>query len=173
MKKSFITFIFAISSLFSMPARADLVLGADIYQVLMDTSQELDTYTEDNYAMIAAVLGFDFKGVGVEGFYQISDDNTNNYGKNSKLKSYGADFVLRLPTSEYIDFVASAGYVKYTLETIQQEYKTDGLRLGLGLQFNLNKYIGLRAMYHYSALTEEINEIKTINEFNVGLRLKF
>ena len=36
------------------PAQADLVLGADVYKTFIDTSQEFDTYKEDNYDMIAA-----------------------------------------------------------------------------------------------------------------------
>ncbi len=173
MKKFITTFIFGWLTLCTSPARADIVLGADVYKTFMDTSQELEMYAHDEYDMIAAVLGFDFNGVGIEGFYQFSNDTANDFGRDSKLYSYGVDFVLRLPTSEYIDFVGSAGYVKYKLETQPKDWETDGLRLGVGLQFNFNKFIALRAMYHYSALTEEINDIKSINELSAGLRIKF
>lgn len=173
MKKFLSAFILGSFFLSSSPAQADLVLGADVYKTFLDTSRELEGYTNDSYDTIAAVLGFDFKGVGIEGFYQMSGDTSNNFGQDSKLQAFGADFVLRLPTSEYIDFIGSAGYIKYKLETNLKEYQTDGLRLGIGFQFNFNKYIGLRAMYHYSALTEEIKDIKTINEISAGLRIKF
>ena len=173
MKKGLATLVFGGIILTSMPARADIVFGADVYKAFIDTSQELDFYGEDNYDTIAAVLGFDFSGVGIEGFYRTGDDVINNNNRTSKLSSYGVDFVLRLPTSEYIDFVGSAGYVKYNLETDLKEFETDGLRLGIGLQFNFNKYMAIRAMYHYSALTEEINDIKSINEISAGIRIKF
>lgn len=173
MKKFLAIFFFSLISTIASPARADLVLGADVYKTFMDTSQELEAYSNDNYDMVAAVLGFDFKGVGIEGFYQQSDDTSNDYNRDSKLQAYGVDFVMRLPTSDYIDFVGSAGYVKYKLETLERDWQTDGLRLGLGIQFNINQHIGFRAMYHYSVLTEEINDIKTINEISAGIRLKF
>lgn len=173
MKKLLATFALFFITITSTPAQADLVLGADVYKTFIDTSQEFDNYTDDNYDMIAAVLGFDFKGVGVEGFYQLSDDSINNKNFSSKLTSYGADFVLRLPTSDYLDFVGSIGYVKYKLETDLRDLESDGLRLGLGFQFNFNKYLALRAMYHYSALTEEIDNLKSINEISAGIRIKF
>lgn len=167
--------IFVLGSILftSTPGRADLVLGADVYKAFIDTSQEFDSYSEDNYDMIAAVLGFDFKGVGIEGFYQMSQDMTNNNDRDSKLTSYGVDFVLRLPTSDYLDFVSSLGYIKYKLETDLRDLESDGLRIGFGFQFNFNKYIALRTMYHYSALTKEIDHLKSINEISAGIRIKF
>lgn len=173
MKKALATLSFIAVCNLSTPAQADLVLGADVYKTFIDTSRELDLEASDNYDMISAVLGFDFRGVGIEGFYQQSNETSNDYNKDSKLYGYGADFVLRLPTSEYIDFVGSLGYVKYKLETYQKDWETDGLRLGIGLQFNFNKYMALRAMYHYSTLTEEIDDIKSISEINAGIRIKF
>ena len=74
MKKFITTFIFGWLTLCTSPARADIVLGADVYKTFMDTSQELEMYAHDEYDMIAAVLGFDFNGVGIEGFYQFSND---------------------------------------------------------------------------------------------------
>lgn len=165
---SFICFI-----LTSAPAKADLVLGADVYKTFLDTSQEFDTYTENNYDMIAAVLGFDFMGVGIEGFYQMSEDVANNKNHNSKLQSFGADFVIRFKTSEYLDFVTSLGYIKYKLETELRDLQSDGLRIGMGFQFNFNKHLAIRTMYHYSALTKEIDHVKSINEISAGIRLKF
>lgn len=158
---------------FAQKAQAHLVLGADFYQTFVDTDRETERLVKDKYDNIAAVLGFDFNGVGVEGFYQTFNEAENDYGVSSKLNVYGADFVLRLPTNEYFDFVGSIGYAHYTFETPVDDIDSEGLRLGLGLQFNLNKYIGLRAMYHYTALTEEIDNIKTINEFSAGIRIKF
>ena len=75
MKKFLTTFALLFMTINSTPAQADLVLGADVYRTFIDTSQEFENYTESNYDMIAAVLGFDFNGVGIEGFYQISDDD--------------------------------------------------------------------------------------------------
>ena len=173
MKKSLASIFFGWIILSAMPARADIVFGADVYKTLIDTSQDFEPYAEDNYDMIAAVLGFDFSGIGIEGFYQWSPDTTNYNNFDSKVTSYGADFVLRLPTSEYLDFVGSIGYVNYKLENKLRDLESDGLRLGIGFQFNFNKYMALRAMYHYSALTEEIDHLKSINEISAGIRIKF
>lgn len=158
---------------FVQNAQAHLVLGADFYQTFVDTDRETERLVKDKYDNIAAVLGFDFNGVGVEGFYQTFNEAENDYGVSSKLNVYGADFVLRLPTSELVDFVGSAGYAHYTFETPNEDIDSEGLRVGFGLQFNFNRYVALRAMYHYTALTEEIENIKTINEFSAGIRIKF
>ena len=172
--RKFLT-IFALTLMISIskPAQADLVLGADVYRTFIDTSQEFDTYAEDNYDMIAAVLGFDFNGVGIEGFYQFSDDTINGNNFTSKTTSYGADFILRLPTSEYLDFVTSIGYVNYKIENKLRDLESDGLRLGVGFQFNFNKYMAIRAMYHYYSLTEEVDNMKTVNEISAGVSIKF
>lgn len=175
MNKKILTF--CLSFLFSFcltnESFAHLVLGADFYQTFVDTDSETKALVNDKYDNIAAVLGFDFNGVGVEGFYQTYSDTENDYGKSSKIKAYGADFILRLPTSEVIDFVGSAGYINYTFDTEQGDIDVEGFRVGFGLQFNLTQYIGLRTMYHYTALTKELDDIKTINEFSAGLRIKF
>ena len=173
MKKILTIFVFVWLALIPNAAKADIVFGADVYRAFIDTTQEIEPYTEDNYDMIAAVLGFDFNGISVESFYRTSEDVSNNNNIDSKLQAYGADFVLRLPTSEYLDFVGSVGYVKYKMETKIKDYESDGLRIGLGFQFNFSKYIGVRAMYHYAALDEEIDEIKSINEVSAGIRIKF
>ena len=173
MKKFLTTFALFFITITSTPAQADLVLGADVYRTFIDTSQEFDSYAESNYDTIAAVLGFDFNGVGIEGFYQMSDDVTNSHNFNSKTTAYGTDFVLRLPTSEYLDFVTSIGYINYKLENQLRDLESDGLRIGVGFQFNFNKHMAIRAMYHYSALTEEVDNLKSINEISAGVRFRF
>ena len=157
----------------SQPAKADVVFGADFYRTFIDTDQETERLLNDQYDNIAAVLGFDINGIGLEGFYKTYNEQTNDYGVDSKIEAYGADFVLRLPTSEVIDFVGSAGYIRYNFEVDNDTIYTDGLRLGFGLHFTLTKNIGFRAMYHYTSLTKEVDSIKTINEINAGIRIKF
>ena len=157
----------------TQPAKADVVFGADFYRTFIDTDRETELLLSDKYDNIAAVLGFDINGVGLEGFYKTYNEQTNDYGVNSKIEAYGADFVLRLPTSEVMDFIGSAGYIRYNFDLDNDTIYTDGLRVGFGLQFNLTENIGIRAMYHYTSLTKEVESIKTINEISAGIRIKF
>lgn len=162
----------------SLPARADVYFGADFTHSDLSYKDDNQLFFNDNYNMIGPVVGFEVNGIGVEGFYKMSDNTDNDNGQESKLKSYGADFVLALPTNEYIDFVASAGYVHHELS-----YKKDdgtkfkqsgkGPRFGIGMQFNLNRHLALRAMYHYTSLTSGIDEFDYINEVTAGIRIGF
>lgn len=180
MKKfKLISILTAIICLFSAsPSQAQLYVGADFTNTHFSYQNDGDQLLSDSYNVIGPVVGVNIiNGIGVEGFYKVSDDTENDHNFDSKLKSYGLDFVIALPTNEYIDFVASVGYVKNELsyeengQDVQLDF--DGIRFGLGLQFNFNRVVSLRAMYHYTALSDDLDRLDAINEFSAGIRLNF
>lgn len=180
MRKKFLLAFFTISiSLFSaLSAKADLVLGADFSRSHFSYNNGADAYLNDNYNIVGPVVGVSVNGVGIEAFYQTYSESNNDNGVNSKIKAYGADFVLQLPTNEYIDFVGSVGYIKYEFEgdldgLNQGDLDCYGPRFGLGMQINLNRHVGIRAMYHYTSINSGIHYFDTINELTAGVRLSF
>lgn len=179
MKKFKIIFaLTAIICLFSAtPSQADLYIGADFTRSHFSYQDENEPYLSDNYNIAGPVIGFSINGVGVEGFYKVSNEMGNDDDFDSKLKSYGADFVVALPTNEYLDVVGSVGYIKnelsYELNGKEINVDTDGLRFGLGFQFNLNRVVSLRTMYHYTALSKDLGRLDAINEISAGIRLNF
>ncbi len=179
MKKNLLLPLLAICCLLTAsPAKADLVLGADFSRSHFSYNNGADSYLSDNYNIVGPVVGISVKGVGIEAFYQTYDETTNDNGVNSKLKAYGADFVLQLPTNEYIDFVGSVGFIKYEFEgdldgLDEGDLDCYGPRFGLGMQVNFNRHVGLRMMYHYTSINSGIHYFDNINELTAGIRLSF
>ena len=179
MKKThLLSVLTAITVAFSAaPAKADLVLGADFTRSHFSYKNNAETYLEDNYNSIGPVVGISMNGFGIEGYYKTYSDSSKD-DIDSKVKIYGADFVLQLPTNEYIDFVGSVGYAKYEFEgnfngLNEDKLNCHGPRFGLGMQINLNRHIGLRAMYHYTSINSGIDYFDSINEMTAGIRLRF
>lgn len=180
MKKKFLLPILAagVFCFSATPSKADLVLGADFSRAHFSYNNGAETYLEDNYNIVGPVIGVSVNGVGIEAFYKTYKEKNNGSGIDSKVKSYGADFVLQLPTNEYIDFVGSVGYVKYEFEgelegLNQGDLDCYGPRFGLGMQINLNRHVGIRAMYHYTSINSGIHYFDSINELTAGVRLSF
>ena len=171
----FLTFVTGL--FYAGSAKADIVLGADFTRSYFSFNNEAENYLEDNYNNVGPVVGISINGVSIEAYYktysEVMKDNTE-----SKIKAYGADFVLRLPTNEYIDFVGSVGYAKYEFDIVpnhlsDEEIDCYGPRFGVGMQFNFNNHLGMRFMYHYTSLTHGIDYFDTINEVSGGIRLSF
>lgn len=159
------------------PAKADLVLGADFTRSHFSFENGAEDYLESNYNSIGPVIGISMNGFSLEGYYKTYSDSSKD-DTDSKIKVYGADFVLQLPTNEYIDFVGSVGYAKYEFEgnfdsLTKEKLDCHGPRFGLGMQINLNRHIGLRAMYHYTSINEGIDYFDSINELTASIRLSF
>lgn len=160
------------------PAKADIVLGADFTRSHFSYENGAENYLEDNYNSIGPVIGISMNGFGIEGYYNKTFSDSTKNDTDSKIKTYGADFVIRLPTNEYIDFVGSVGYAKYEFErnlngTSEEKLDCHGPRFGLGMQINFNRHIGLRAMYHYTSINSGIDYFDSINEITAGIRLSF
>ena len=86
----------------SLPARADVYFGADFTYSDLSYKDDNQLFFNDNYNMIGPVVGFEVNGIGVEGFYKMSDNTDNDNGQESKLKS---DDVVEFP--KYPESVSS------------------------------------------------------------------
>lgn len=180
MKKNIlICSLFLIINLFlSMNAQAQLYIGGDFSRSHISYKSDYDNYFNDNYNVYGPVVGVSVNGIGIEGFYQIAGGVNDDLGDDSDFRVYGVEFIMELPASELIDFVASLGFVKYEFEHTPsggEKIREDceGVRFGLGFQINLNKHIALRTMYHYSSINSNIDKFDNISELTAGFRIYF
>lgn len=180
MKKNILicSFFLIINLFFSLDAQAQLYIGGDFSRSHISYKSDYDNYFNDNYNVYGPVVGINVNGVGIEGFYQIAGGVNSDLGDDSDFRVYGAEFILELPASEMVDFIASLGFVKYEFEYTPSggekiEEDCEGVRFGLGFQLNLNKHIALRTMYHYSSINSNIDKFDNINELTAGFRIYF
>jgi opacity protein-like surface antigen len=170
-------------------------IGFDIgrtYAKLADTDYE-DVF-EDNVNSISGVVGLKFhKNFGLEAFYQQSDKakksvdfGMGHLNTSWQYKAYGVDFLGYLPVSQDFELLASLGLAQYDIKAkdsvhaygidaaFSEKYSEDslGYRLGLGLQYNINQHLALRAMAHYIQLDKD-EDIKHLTEISLGLRYMF
>lgn len=180
MKKNLLicTLLLIINLCIICPARAQIYIGGDFSRSHISYKSDYDNYFSDNYNVYGPVVGVSINGVGIEGFYQISNGINSESDDESEFRVYGAEFILELPASEMVDFVASLGFVRYEFEynpegaeKIKEE--AEGVRFGLGMQINLNKHFALRTMYHYSSINSNIDKFDNISELTAGFRIYF
>ncbi len=128
----------------------------------------------------------------LEGFYQQSQNKDKNTDggydgasfKNSlELKTYGVDVVKDIINLGKVEVLTSIGYVRYQAETksvltlggtttsAHDTEEGDGLRFGIGGQFNLTDNLGVRGMFRYGIT--DLDAVKNYKEFSVGLRYYF
>lgn len=180
MKKSFLilSLLLLLNAFSPKTAQAQFYVGGDYTRSHANYESDYEAFYNDNYNSLGPVVGINVNGIGLEGFYQTSNKHKNNYGYESDFKVYGAEFILALPTSELIDFVASLGFVKYEFEYTGENGSNinedaEGVRFGLGFQVNFNKHMAFRTMYHYSSINSNIDKFEDISEFTAGFRFYF
>lgn len=118
----------------------------------------------------------------------------SNYGiqrySSLKYKAIGVDALYYMPLTKQLESVFSVGAAEYkfsgklssdayfyneftgtdTAESFaDQNFKSWGGRIGVGLQYNLNQHIAVRGMAHYVKLFDD-KYVKDIMEFSLGLR---
>lgn len=170
--------IFMISLLCGRQATAQLYIGGDFSRSFISYQGDYNEFYNEDYNVYGPVVGISVNGIGMEGFYQMSGTTDNESGQETEFRVYGAEFIMALPTTDMVDFVASLGFVKYEFEYTPsggERVKDDceGIRFGLGFQINLSKHIALRTMYHYSSINSNIDKFEDINEITTGLRIYF
>lgn len=164
---------------YAYSARSKIYIGADY--VYSDIKYKNNTVYEmdDAYSSISPVIGFSSYGLGLEGFYQFSDKNTNKHGYESTLSAYGIDITGEAPLSESFSFVVSIGLAKYKFKIKQPngwKYDQDanGPRFGIGIQYEILPHIALRTMYHYTSLNSGSTDFyEAVSEVSGGIRILF
>jgi opacity protein-like surface antigen len=174
-------------------------IGFDIGRTYSKWAEEYeededDGLVKDKNNSISGVIGLKFnKNFGIEAFYQQSDKAKKSVGYDTfhlntswQYKAYGVDFLGYLPVSQDFELLASLGLAQYDIKakdsvhaygidaTFSEKYSEDslGYRLGLGLQYNINQHLALRAMAHYIQLDKD-EDIKHLTEISLGLRYMF
>lgn len=167
------------------------VLGADfVYSVLnfSDDSGIIKEFAEDEYKAFSVSLGAKFNPYfGIEGFYQHSEEgesNKLNYTEG-KLKTsyiaYGVDLIGYLPTDvQNVTLLGSLGLGQYEFEakydgryeSVSATEDGLGIRLGAGLQTNINDNVSFRLMGRYSHIDTE-DAVDNMIDLTAGFRFYF
>lgn len=160
------------------------------------TNPEIDYETNypENFYSPSVNVGYNLsENFGIEFFYQTSSKETDKYygiwnsldslDSETSFQAYGVDMIGYIGSTDKVDWLVSAGVGQYEYET-KYKYQylgrikkltvdTDGLgiRVGGGLQINLDKYVSLRAMYRY--IFTDIDGLKNSQEFLIGVRIGF
>lgn len=177
---SSITFFIAlICASDTMAANSKIYFGADYIYSDIKYKESSEFSLKDNYNVISPVIGFNSYGLGLEAFYQFSDEAENDHGIKSSMTAYGIDLMGEAPLSDHFYLVVSIGLAKYKFEIKEKNgYKYDqsvnGPRFGIGLQFDVLPHVAIRTMYHYTSLNAgKTDNYEAISEFSGGVRISF
>ena len=170
------------------------VVGADfVYSFVnfSDDSEAIKEFAEDEYKAFSVSLGAQINQYfGIEGFYQMSEK-----GKSPKLYSsalgrgkietsyiaYGVDLIGYLPTHlPHVNLLGSIGLGKYEFEakykgkynSISETEDGLGVRIGAGIQTNINDIVSFRLMGRYSHLDTD-DAVDSMIDLTAGLRFYF
>ena len=195
MKKIF-TFA-TLLSLMTFNANAlilDPYVGLDYNYNKMNFGHQTEDLYADNYNSAGVVAGVKLLSMlSVEGFYQRSAEKDNSVKSffvdgddvttKMKLEAYSVDLVSDMLNLGLVEVLSSIGYGYYDAEvsrfvtvngeTGHKNYNEEGngLRFGLGAQINPTPSIGIRAMFRYTIT--DMDTVKNMKEFTVGLRYYF
>jgi opacity protein-like surface antigen len=120
---------------------------------------------------------------------------TTKQNTSWQYSAYGVDFLGYLPVNQDFELLASLGLAQYNFKAKQRVsnffYNTSigagllvnsedekisddslGCRLGLGVQYNINQHLALRAMARYIKMNDDEN-IRRLTEISLGLRYMF
>lgn len=174
----------------AMPARAwhfssNPYIGFEYGYALGEYKEDYlkDSY-EDKSGFWAVSIGMRASEYfGAEIFYQqlqTADRGENNIKTEAGYYAYGIDFIGFLPSPDLsFSLLASAGAGMYKLEgkyrSAAQSYDYDkvttGMRLGLGMQYNMTQFLALRVMARYVLSDSEY--LRNMYEFAGGVQITF
>lgn len=138
---------------------------------------------------------------GIEAFYQMTGDEkkSKNVGDGLKFestvnyKAYGLDIIRYIPLNQDVELMAALGLGQYDFEAkgqllnannpyyppiwrIDEEEKKKfdslGVRLGIGVQYNIDENIALLGMFRYVHMTDD-DYVKNLMEASLGVRYTF
>lgn len=120
-------------------------------------------------------------------WYDEKIKNTMSY------KSYGVDFIGYMPVAQEFELLAALGIGQYDFKTKysyhcinydpygiyykentseKKDFDSLGIRLGIGVQYNVTDNIALRAMARYIKMNDD-DYVKNLTELSLGLRYMF
>lgn len=149
-----------------------------------DSSDE--SVFEDNLSSLALSTGARFhKNFGMEAFYQQSESADKNIlgvaDSKIKFKAYGIDAIGYLPLDNQLELLGTIGLAQYDADVtasvpaagIYGSESEDGLgvRIGAGVQYNINEQVALRATGRY--VFTDIDGVDGLTEFSAGIRYSF
>ncbi len=123
------------------------------------------------------------KYFGTEVFFEQSASDAKKIDSQNKLKSsyraYGIDVSAYLPIGCYntFDLFATLGVGEYVFNHKLNNYKHSndnafGYRAGVGLMYNINEKISLRAMARYIYIND-FTDVNHLYEYSLGFRYHF
>ncbi len=139
--------------------------------------------------------------LGIEAFYQKSGDDTKKHNATTEFsygsiktsinyKAYGADLLGYLPLNDSLEMVLGLGLAQYKfggsvkMDIVNtsvnyvyhsnEKVSADSMagRFGLGMQYNINEHLALRAMGRYVHFFDD-DEFEKMIELSLGLRYFF
>lgn len=169
-------------------------VGADYNYSKLNFGSKTENLYADSFGSLGAVAGVKLLSmVSVEGFYQCSENRSNSASNyfvagdevttKLQLESYGVDLVGDVLNLGIVEVLSSIGYGYYNADVSRfvsingssnhKSYNEEGngLRFGLGGQVNPLPSIGIRAMYRYTMT--DMDTVKNMQEFTVGVRYYF
>ena len=186
MKKIILALAMCLASFDANAFLIDPYVGLDYGYSSYNLSKKYKEFDKDDFGTYGAVVGVKLLSmVSAEAFYNQSEHknnsviSNNNVSNKLKLKSYGVDVVGDVLNLGLVEVLSSVGYGYYKADMNNKvsgiKYKTDedgnGIRLGLGAQFNPTPSIGIRGMFRYTFTN--VDEVKNMKEFTLGLRYYF
>lgn len=183
----------SIACLFSLQANADdtllthdfgdakLYIGTDYNSTNAELNDGYDNIVADNYISGSLNVGIKFNQyLGIEGFFQKSNEESSldSYLKTS-FYAYGTDLLFYTPLNKKTNFLVSTGIAKYKVEaklkyaglSINDSESGIGTRVGLGLEYNIDKNWSIRAIGRYVMLN--LDSVENIKELSLGIRYYF
>ena len=169
-------------------------VGADYNQSTLNFGHKSEDLYADDYGSLGVVAGVKVLGlISAEGFYQQSEDKEktvrnynvagDSFSNKLKLKAYGVDLVGDVLNLGIVEILSSIGYGYYDADVTEswsngttgyrKKYTEEGngVRFGLGGQINPLPSLGVRAMFRYTVT--DMESVKNMKEFTVGLRYYF
>ena len=166
-------------------------VGLDYVYTSMEWKDDADSFLlSDSLNSFSVSGGIKFnKYIGGELFFQQSGDETETafsgayYKTKLNYMAVGLDIIGYLPAGKNFNFLGTvgAGYYKFRLKgyeadngyvySLKESKDKLGYRIGLGMQYDVNENLSLRAVTRYS--DPDIDYIDNLWEFSFGVRMTF
>ena len=152
----------------------DVLVGKDLYENKFNSVNINVGASVNNYFDIEAFYQNSAKEKGDE-LYLFDSSNFYTDKIETSFYAYGIDTIGHLPVKEKFSAIASLGLGMYEFEMsgFGMTVKKDGIgvRLGAGIQYDINKHFAFRGMARHVFLN--MNSVDNMTEFSFGLKYNF